>query len=356
MSKMFNQYEIPPEKLRWICDSKQFKFDCTSELTPLAEFIGQDRAIRAMEFGLSIDQPGYNIYVAGLAGTGKTSAVKAYIQKIIETRKAQDFQPDDWCYLYSFTDPDRPQILNLPQGRGHELANHLDSLLESLQSGINKAFSSPEYDEQRKQVVEGGKERQRQLFRDAEEEASKKSFNIQPSPAGLVLIPLVNNKPLSDKDYASLNEEKRRAIENKRSELKKMVEEAIEKAHILEKEVNDKLKDLDRQVGEYAIAKVFDDLLARYNDFPKLVQYLKDLKKYTLEHLELFRQAETPPSNIPGMVVPPQILMGDPFLPFRVNVFVDNSETKGTPIIIESNPVYGNLFGKMSGASYWVAI
>src|SRR4030043_436261 len=140
---MLNQFELPSEKLRWICDAEQFKFDCTHELPRLAEIIGQDRAIKAMEFGLTIDQPGYNIYVAGLAGTGKTSAVKAHIEKIIEARKAQDHQSDDWCYLYSFTDPDRPQILNLPQGKGRELASHLDRLLESIQSGIKKAFSSP---------------------------------------------------------------------------------------------------------------------------------------------------------------------------------------------------------------------
>ena len=343
---MSSQSEVPAEKLRWVCDIEQFKFQRTSELTPLAEFIGQDRAIRAMEFGLAIDQPGYNIYVAGLAGTGKTSAVKTYIQKVIEAKKTEDYQPEDWCYLHNFTDPDRPQIVNLPQGKGRELASHLDNLLESLQSGIKKAFSNPEYETQRKQVVEKGQEHQQQLFKEVEEEAVKQSFRFQVSPAGLVLIPMANGKPLSEKDYAALSEKKRRAIENKRSGLKKLVEEVIEKARNLEKDAGDSLKKLDHQVAEFAIAKLFDDLLTRYDAFPKLVQYLKDLKNYTLEHLELFRQAEVPQGSIPGMPVLPQMLMGDPFLPYRVNIFVDNSQTKGPPIVIESNPIYGNMFGK----------
>jgi len=299
-----------------------------------------------MEFGLAIDQPGYNIYVAGLAGTGKTSAVKTYIQKVIETRKTEDYRAEDWCYLYNFTDPDRPQIVNLPQGRGRELASHLDSLLESLQSGIKKAFSSPEYEAQRKQVVEKGQEHQQQLFKEVEEEAVKQSFRFQVSPAGLVLIPMANGKPLSEKDYAALSEKKRRAIENRRSGLKKLVEEVIEKARNLEKDSGDSLKELDHQVAEFAIAKLFDDLLARYDAFPKLVQYLKDLKSHTLEHLELFRQAEMPQGSISGMSLPTQMVMGEPFLPYRVNVFVDNSQTKGPPIIVENNPIYGNMFGK----------
>jgi len=343
---MSSQSEVPAEKLRWVCDIEQFKFQRTSELTPLAEFIGQDRAIRAMEFGLAIDQPGYNIYVAGLAGTGRTSAVKTYIQKVIEAKKTEDHQPEDWCYLHNFTDPDRPQIVNLPQGKGRELASHLDNLLESLQSGIKKAFSNPEYEAQRKQVVEKGQEHQQQLFKEVEEEAVKQSFRFQVSPAGLVLIPMANGKPLSEKDYAALSEKKRRAIENKRSGLKRLVEEVIEKARNLEKDAGDSLKKLDHQVAEFAIAKLFDDLLTRYDAFPKLVQYLKDLKNYTLEHLELFRQAEVPQGSIPGMPVLPQMLMGDPFLPYRVNIFVDNSQTKGPPIFIESNPIYGNMFGK----------
>lgn len=344
---MSGQSEVSPEQLRWVCDIEQFKFKCTSELTPLAEFIGQERAIRAMEFGLAIDQPGYNIYVAGLAGTGKTSAVKTYLQKVIEAKKTEDHKLEDWCYLHSFVDPDRPQILNLPQGKGRELANHLNDLLESLQTGIKKAFSSPEYESQRKQMIEENQEHQRGLFKNIEEEANKQGFRFQASAAGLALIPLSNGKLMSDADYLSLRDKKRKVIESKRSGLKKQLEEAIEKAHGLEKEAGDKLKELDRQVGEFTIAKLFDDLLLLYEVFPKLAQYFKDLKTYTLEHLELFRQAEAPSGTVPGMSLSPQMLAGDPFLPYMVNVFVDNSQTEGPPIIIENNPIYGNLFGKI---------
>lgn len=177
---MSGQFKLPPEKLRWICDIQQFKFERTSELSPLAEFIGQDRAIRAMEFGLAIDQPGYNIYVAGLAGTGKTSAVKTYLQKVIETKKAKDHELEDWCYIHNFVDVDRPHILNLPQGKGRQLAAELDKLLENLQSGIKKAFSSPDYEAQRKQMMDENQEHQRQLFKEIEEEASKQGFRFKP--------------------------------------------------------------------------------------------------------------------------------------------------------------------------------
>ncbi len=340
---MSGQFRLPPEKLRWICDIEQFKFERTSELSPLAEFIGQDRAIRAMEFGLAMDQPGYNIFVAGLAGTGKTSAVKTYLQKVIELKKSEDHELEDWIYIHNFVDVDRPHILNLPQGKGRQLAAELDKLLENLQSGIKKAFSSPDYEAQRKQMVDENQEHQRQLFKEIEEEAGKQGFRFQASSAGLALIPMTNGKPMSDQDYLALKGKKRQVLENKRSGLKKQLEQAMEQAHNFEKEVGDRLKDLDQKVAEFATAKLFDDLLLLYDAFPKLLEYLNDLRTYTLEHLDLFRPSDAQAAAVPGMA----LISGDVFLPYRVNVFVDNSQTKGPPIIVENNPIYGNMFGKI---------
>src|SRR4030042_4709385 len=125
-----SKYEVSADKLRWYCDPSLFDFDCTKDLAPLREFIGQDRAIRAIDFGLSMNHDGYNIYVAGITGTGKTSAVQTHIKKLLKER--QDLQqlkpPQDWCYLYCFIDPDRPQILSLAQGRGKVLRDHMIEL------------------------------------------------------------------------------------------------------------------------------------------------------------------------------------------------------------------------------------
>jgi Cdc6-like AAA superfamily ATPase len=124
------KFEVPVEQLRTECDPSMFDFNCTKDLAPFREFIGQERAIRGIEFGLSMKNKGYNIYVSGLSGTGKTSIVKTYVNKMVEKRQAEGvYNPQDWCYLYNFTDADKPQIVNLPQGKGKIFKDQMSKLL-----------------------------------------------------------------------------------------------------------------------------------------------------------------------------------------------------------------------------------
>lgn len=138
------KYEVPVDKLRWECDPKMFDFRCTKDLAPLREFIGQERAIRAVEFGIDMANAGYNIYVAGLTGTGKTTMVKSYIERVVKKREdgGETFDLDDWCYLYNFKEPDVPQILNLPRATGKAFREEIIDLLDKIRQGLGQAFSS----------------------------------------------------------------------------------------------------------------------------------------------------------------------------------------------------------------------
>src|SRR5437762_12422070 len=118
---MSTRFELPAEKLTWRCDLSFLPFACTAEMTPLEDFIGQERAIRAIEFGLGVNKPGFNIFVAGLTGTGKTSIIKSFLKKVASKRSTADPQfpaVEDWCYVYNFADPDRPQVIKLRAGSG----------------------------------------------------------------------------------------------------------------------------------------------------------------------------------------------------------------------------------------------
>ncbi len=133
-------HEVPIEKLRWHCDPNFFKFECTRDLAPLHEFIGQERAIRAIDFGLKIANGGYNIYVAGLTGTGKTSIVKYYIEKLIKERETRGevFKIEDWCYVYNFQEPDAPRIVDLPRGDGRQFRDSISQLLDRIKDELGK--------------------------------------------------------------------------------------------------------------------------------------------------------------------------------------------------------------------------
>jgi predicted ATP-dependent protease len=342
------KYELTPEQLRWKCDPAIFDFECTKELAPLREFIGQDRAIRAIEFGLSMEPQGYNIYVAGLAGTGKTSIVKAYVQKLVEERLASKVAAlKDWCYVHNFAAPDRPQIMDLPQGKGKAFTDSINGLLERLKDQLTKAFSSEEYQEQRKKLIEQNQANQQRLFEELQEQARQQGFFVQVTPMGPATIPLKNGKPLTQDEYMELSESVRKKLDAKRSEVIQKLTSTFEKIQALEKETAETLQKTDKEIANYTVSRLFEDLLQEYKGQEKPVKYLEDLKSYTLDNLDAFKQAQEQAPSFLGVPAAYLTQGRDPFLPFKVNVFVDNSNCKGPPVIEESNPTFPNMFGKI---------
>ncbi len=343
------KYEVPAKKLRWHCDPKIFDFDCTKDLAPLREFIGQDRAIGAIDFGLSMSHDGYNVYVAGLAGTGKTSAVKTHIDKLLKEKQASDQlkPPQDWCYLYNFADSDRPRILSLPQGKGKVFRNQVSGLLQRLKDDLAKAFSSETYKSERKAIIEAAQEERQRLSSELREEAQRQGFTIQVTPLGQALIPLTNGKPISEEEFMALEAPARKELENKRDDLLKKLQATYEKVRDLEKNAEEKLREGDKTTAGFTVTRLFIDLLQEYKNIELVHQFLMELQSHTLDNLNLFKEKEAQPEAVLG--IPASFLMQgrDPFLPFQVNVFVDNSELKGPPVIIESNPTYINLFGRI---------
>ncbi len=342
------KFEVPVSELRWTCDPKKFSFSTTENCQRLAEFIGQERASRAVEFGLAMRHTGYNIFVAGITGTGKASLVKTYIEKIIKEKDKSEgiFKSKDWCYLYNFTDPDRPQIINLPQGQGKSLKNHMSQLLQNVRNELVKAFTSDDYKKQKKALTEDAQKKQQKLLEAMETESREKGFLFQITPMGPILIPLNKGKPLAQEEYYALREDVRASLEQERQELMKKMEAGFEQVRAIEKEIAEKMVDQDHKIAEFTISRLFGELLDQYEDSPEVTQYLASLRNYTLENLDFFRQ-EIGTGMAPVPQMQPAFWGRDPFTPFEVNVFVDNSDAKGPPVIVESNPIYGNLFGKI---------
>ncbi len=346
---MNHHYEVPVEQLRWQCDPALFQFECTGDLPRLTEFIGQDRASRAVEFGLSIKDDGYNIYVAGLTGNGKTSMVKSYIERLIDERagKGEAFQLDDWCYLHNFKEPDRPQAASLPRGKARAFRERVLQLLAQTREEVAKSFSSEEYKSQAKKVVDEGRAEQQRVFMDISERAREQGFSFQMTPMGPALIPLVADRPMEDKEYLALKESDRAQLEARRAELFKELQAGFEKAGNVQQQTAQQMQTLDRDIAQYTVSRLFDPLSEEYSALAKVARYLADLKDYTLNNLEFFKATEEQVNPVFG--VPMSQVMGgrNPFLPFQVNVYIDNSERQGPPVITEQNPNFGNVFGKI---------
>ncbi|MCK9356673.1 MAG: AAA family ATPase [Dehalococcoidia bacterium] len=344
-----SKHEVPPDQLRWRCDPAQFDFDCTADLAPLHEFIGQDRAIRAIEFGLSMQHDGFNIFLSGLTGTGKTSVARTYIRKLISEREArgESYRVSDWCYIYNFVQTDRPRMVELSRGKGREFRDDIAGLLQHLKKDLTRAFSTDEYKDERKALIEEGQTRQQEMFTRLRTAAQKKGFLIQMTQVGAALVPLKNGKALSQDEFLALDVKERNAIERTRNGLRKGLEELFEESQDIERVTTEKVQESDRKVAEFTVSRSYDTLERKYVGSTDIVQFLKELKAYTLDRADSFKgpQEEKPESFL--SIASEGARPGDVFLPFQVNVFVDNGATQGPPIVVETNPNYVNLFGKV---------
>jgi predicted ATP-dependent protease len=346
------EWEVPYQRLRVECDPKMFKFKCTKDLAPLREFIGQDRAIRGIEFGLSMKNPGYNIYVSGLSGTGKTSIVKTYINRMVHKRTTNGtFQADDWCYVHNFSETAKPRIIKLARGKGNVFKEQISKLLQKLKEELTKAFSSEEYKNQVKTTLMKGQTEQQKLYQGIASQASQAGLFFQMTPSGPAIVPIAEGKPMTEETFMSLDEKARKEIETKRNVILSQLQDVLEKNRQIEKQTSAKLSATDQAVADFTVSSLFKDLLEEYKNHADVSQFLNELKDYTIKNLDIFKE-KGPEQNQPlaqmMLLSPSQLTMrGDPLLPFQVNVFVDNSATKGPPVITESNPNYLNLFGKI---------
>jgi lon-related putative ATP-dependent protease len=339
------KYSVPFDKLHWICPSALFQFECTADIEPLKEFIGQDRAIDSINFGLAVERPGYNLFLTGLTGTGKAATIKARLQKFIEDRKSggTQYQFFDWCYVYNFAAPDEPRILKLPQGFGKSFNNDMEELLKKLKEEMPKTFGSEEYNKRKQEIMEGHQRKYQEAMDALDKEATEKQLMVQISPMGAVVVPVAEGKPLSREEFLALPETQRTEIETRRLGMMQRVEETYARLRELEKETGEKMKEIDTKAGEYAIAHPFEEMLKKYSEYPDVTQFLKEAREYTLTKLDLFTQAPVQP-QFPGL---PGIQQADLLMAYKVNVFVDNSSISGPPIIFEPNPNWFNMFGKI---------
>ena len=236
---MITRFEVPADKLAWHCDLSFLPFTCTADMTPLEDFIGQDRAIRAIEFGLGVNKPGFNIFVTGLTGTGKTSIIKAFLKKITSATAAPADapMPEDWCYVYNFSDPDRPQALKIRRGFGKALKNDMEQLIQNLQREAKKLFESDDFAHQRQALIEQLQKKQQEMMEGLMEQANRAGFALRMTPSGIMLLPTKDGKPMQEADYLALPAAEKKQLEERRSEIEKQVEDTLRDGKKLEREI-----------------------------------------------------------------------------------------------------------------------
>ncbi|PKB71394.1 MAG: hypothetical protein BZY87_05935 [SAR202 cluster bacterium Io17-Chloro-G6] len=347
------QFRVDWEKTTWNRDMELFDFKCTDELTPLDHFIGQDRAQEAIRFRLEVDKPGYNLFVTGLTGTGKTSAIKVHLQSIVEDLDRQEKRRpiSDWAYVYNFEDPDRPKAVRLPRGTGKVYRQQLSEVLRTLQEEIPKALKSEGFEAQVRGHEETDRKATQDLMGDLERAGQAANFAVQMTPNGITIFPMTEGRPMTPEEYQALEPEPKQAVDEVRSQLMQHTQDTMAKIRELEKASAKTVQELERSASDQLIDQVFFELHALSQDIPEMRQFLLALGEYVLNNINLFKEPEGPRPTLGGIPSVPAGAGGalgtNPFLPFELNVLVDNSAVEKLPIIIEPNPNWGNLFGRI---------
>jgi lon-related putative ATP-dependent protease len=334
----FKGWELPVTDLRRTTDPAEFPFQTTEELPLKDEVIGQARAVKAIEFGLSIKNHGYNIFVSGIPGTGRNSIVKSIVKAISLGRPV----PDDWCYLNNFKDPDRPRAVKLPPGMGREFRRELETFVEFMQREVPKVFESKEYEEQKSRIAEEVEKAKEVLFEDAGKRALELGYQLSITRTGIVKVPLWKGKPLTPQEHEGLSAEQKHELEEHEKKVDSEIRDFLAKARQLDKEAHEKIHELNRRVARFAMGRQLDDLKEKYRVNPLIPEYLIEVEEDILGNLRDFLgQTQEMPIAIEGMD------KGSFVDRYKVNVIVDNAETKGAPVIDEANPTYNNLVGRI---------
>jgi lon-related putative ATP-dependent protease len=345
--------ELSIDKLRNVCDPDVFNFKSTEELAELDDVIGQDRAVRAASFGIDIESPGYHMYALGPTGTGRTTTIR----KFLEGKGAVQPVPDDWLYVNNFDDPDRPQALRLPAGQGCKFKGDMDRMVEDLQANIPNVFESEDYEREQEQINEKFQKRRQALFEELEAEAMSRGFTLLQTPRGIIIAPVVKGDVLSPEDFSKLDEETRRQLEERQKELQDEMRETIRRIQGLQQEAKEEILKLDRQVVGYAVEHLIDQVKEKYTNFKVVTEFLDKVREDLLENVEAFKQAkelEQAQQQLPIPIMQPGRRIG--FDQYRVNLIVDNCETQGAPVILERNPTYANLVGRVEQQAQFGAL
>ncbi|MDH5418792.1 MAG: AAA family ATPase [Candidatus Bathyarchaeota archaeon] len=313
----------------------------TEELSPLEEIIGQERAVKALRFGLGIEQLGFNIYVAGYPGTGRTTAVKDFLEEIAKKKQV----PSDWCYVNNFKNSYEPKAIRLPPGKVKDFQTDLSNLINEAQRALPKAFESEEYATKRESIIKAIGEERNELFSQLSKRAQEEGFAIQTGPTGLLVIPVVKGKPLNEREFNALSPLIRDEILKRREKLDADLSSVIRQFRALEGKAKDEIENLNREVALYAIGHLFADLKEKYKEFHDVTTYLDEVQNDILENLAQFLKPEA--AKAPPVPFPIPWMKELPLKKYEVNVIVDNSDLKGAPVVVELNPTYQNIFGRI---------
>ncbi len=330
---------VPPEKTRAICNTEWLDFETTETVSPIEGIIGQERAKKALEFGLQMEQDGYNIYVSGLPGSGRTTSVESAVKEIAKKRPT----PDDWCYVFNFSEPDNPKYLRFPPGKAENFRKDMENLIDELKIDLPRAFESKIYEEQKNSIIRKFQKIKEEIISRIEEKAKNASFALKHTPSGFVFVPLIEGKPLTEEDMEKLTEEAKKEIKTKEEILVSELGEALREIRQADRATREELQKIEHETTLFTVSPRINELKEKYLEFPDVVKYLDEVQQDIVENPGNFEEKREI-EFLPGLKMPTK---ESQLYKYQVNVLIDNSKLSGAPVIKETQPTCYNLSGRI---------
>ena len=347
--------ELSPDKLRRLCAPEAANCKTSEELGPVEGIIGQDRALKALKFGIDMKGKGFNIYVGGLPGTGKRPATRNYLETIAASKPV----PPDWCYVYNFDDSYEPKALSLPAGRGRVLQKDMKKLVDQVKRAVPAALQSTEFVTRTGAIRKRAEGQRDKILSELNTLAQKYSYGVRMTQLGISIIPVFNGKPVAEDEFQSLAATVKKKFEENRDTVRGALDKAGKQIIELDAKTLEELRKLRDDSLHYAIGGLINVLTATYQELPEVARYLTEVRDDILENPELFIGETEQPSQgdqESSDPVPSAAVKTSAFRRYEVNVIVDNAGLKGVPVIVEDNPTFGNLFGKIEKESRFGAL
>lgn len=341
MVKELNYRELK----KWF-DEKELGFETTESLEPNSGIIGQEKGIEALEFALNIKSKGYNVYMSGIRGTGKSTFAEEYAKKIAKTEKT----PDDICYVYNFDNPKCPKLLSFQAGKGKEFKDELEELIHVLSIEIPKAYNAQDYEEEKERIIKEYQDKRDDVIKLMTDEAKENGFGAKMTNSGMYFMPIIDGVTISEEEFEELSEEDKEKISENSEVIQDKAAEVMKTIKGFEKDTKKEIDEIEYNIGLFTVGHYLSALQDKYSDNAEVSEYLCQIKEDILDNLEDFIEEDSEEDENALQMMMPWIskkTAEESLNKYKVNLIVDNSETEGAPVVVDYNPTYSNLIGEV---------
>ena len=346
---MKKKNELSYKDLKMTCNTSIFDFETTEELEPIQSGIGQDRGIKALEFGLQVNVKGYNLYLEGPSGVGKTMYTKNYLDKIASKQRP----PHDWCYIYNFNNPNEPIAVDLPAGQGKEFKEAMEGFIKEIKKDIKKTFNNDDFEKEKALIKQEFEAKRSALLEQLNKEASKYDFQVKTAQNGIYMMPVVDGKAIEEEEFDKLDEDIKKQYEEKSTIVQEQIMNVIGQIKEIERLSDKRISEWQSNIALLTVNVHINYLKSKYKRYKKINQFLTNIKQDILKNISAFLDTDENKNQQAQVPQNPMNKKQDPCLNYRVNLFVDNSNREGAPVIMDSNYSFNNIFGTIEYENYY---